>query len=186
MEDPSLFRDRSDALVLSTVDDLLLQLGAQVGEIGAVARHTDDQVAVLLRILLGLQQRLTVDDGKLNVPQLQIDEGADELHQVISNLVDNAVKYSNGGDVSVSLVREEETVVLSVADNGPGIPEEDLDRIFERFYRVDKARSREAGGTGLGLAIVSDTVRRRGGSVSAANRAGGGAVFTVKWEVADI
>ena len=72
-------------------------------------------------------------------------------------------------------------MVLSVADNGNGIPEADLPRIFERFYRVDKARSRAAGGTGLGLAIVSDTVKRRGGTVEAANRPEGGAVFTVRW-----
>nr|WP_325212683.1 HAMP domain-containing sensor histidine kinase [uncultured Oscillibacter sp.] len=106
----------------------------------------------------------------------------DETHQVIYNLVDNAVKYSAvGGSVQVSLERVGDLVVLTVADNGAGIPEADLPRIFERFYRVDKARSRAAGGTGLGLAIVSDTVKRRGGAVEAANRPGGGAVFTVRW-----
>ena len=106
----------------------------------------------------------------------------DEIYQVIYNLTDNAVKYSAvGGTVQVSLMAEENQVVLSVTDNGAGIPEEDLPRIFERFYRVDKARSRAAGGTGLGLSIVSDTVKRRGGTVSAANRPQGGAVFTVCW-----
>ena len=106
----------------------------------------------------------------------------DEIHQVIYNLTDNAVKYSGaGGAVQVSLKAAGNQVVLSVADNGAGIPEEDLPRIFERFYRVDKARSRAAGGTGLGLSIVSDTVKRRGGTVSAANRPQGGAVFTVCW-----
>ena len=95
----------------------------------------------------------------------------DELHQVIYNLTDNAVKYTGaGGAVQVALSRREENVILTVADNGTGIPEEDLPRIFERFYRVDKARSRAAGGTGLGLSIVSDTVKRRGGTVEAANR----------------
>ena len=72
-------------------------------------------------------------------------------------------------------------MVLTVADRGSGIPEADLPRSFERFYRVDKARSRAAGGTGLGLAIVSDTVQKRGGTVEAANRPGGGSVFTVRW-----
>ena len=105
----------------------------------------------------------------------------DELYQVIYNLVDNAVKYSAGSAVQVSLQKRDGQVILSVADRGPGIPEADLPRIFERFYRVDKARSRAAGGTGLGLSIVSDTVRRRGGTVEAANRSGGGAVFTVRW-----
>lgn len=106
----------------------------------------------------------------------------DEIYQVIYNLVDNAVKYTAaGGAVQVSLRREGERVRLSVADNGAGIPEKDLPRIFERFYRVDKARSRGAGGTGLGLAIVRDTVEKRGGTVEAANRPQGGAVFTVWW-----
>ena len=110
----------------------------------------------------------------------------DEIHQVIYNLTDNAVKYSSaGGFVQVSLGAEGSQVVLTVADNGAGIPEADLPRIFERFYRVDKARSRAAGGTGLGLSIVSDTVKKRGGTVTAANRPEGGAVFTVHWPKAE-
>ena len=109
-----------------------------------------------------------------------------EVHQVIYNLTDNAVKYSGShGSVRVELRRDGNDVVLTVADNGPGIPEEDLPRVFERFYRVDKARSRAAGGTGLGLSIVQDTVTKRGGTVSAANRPGGGAVFTVRWPAAE-
>ena len=106
----------------------------------------------------------------------------DEIHQVIYNLTDNAVKYSGAvGAVQVSLHRRENWVELVVADNGPGIPEADIPRIFERFYRVDKARSRAAGGTGLGLSIVSDTVCKRGGTVEVANRPEGGAVFTARW-----
>ena len=106
----------------------------------------------------------------------------DEIYQVFYNLIDNAVKYSSaGGTVLVSLQSEGDEVVFTVEDNGAGIPEEDLPRIFERFYRVDKARSRAAGGTGLGLSIVSDTVKRRHGTVQAANRPQGGAVFTVRW-----
>ena len=106
----------------------------------------------------------------------------DELHQIIYNLTDNAVKYNrDGGRVEVRLFREHGQAVLTVADEGVGIPEGDIPRIFERFYRVDKARSRAAGGTGLGLSIVSDTVKKRGGSIGAANRPEGGAVFTVRW-----
>ena len=109
----------------------------------------------------------------------------DEIHQVIYNLVDNAVKYSAaGGAVQVSLRWRNEQVVLQVADNGAGIPEEDLPRIFQRFYRVDKARSRAAGGTGLGLSIVRDTMEKRGSTVEAANRPEGGAVFTACWPYA--
>ena len=104
---------------------------------------------------------------------------------MIYNLTDNALKYSSSGTVQVTLEKVGETVILSVADQGPGIPEEDLTRIFDRFFRVDKARSRAAGGTGLGLSIVSDTVKRRGGTVRAENRPEGGAVFTVRWSAVE-
>ena len=105
---------------------------------------------------------------------------ADELQQILSNLVDNAIKYSReGGFVQVELTREETMAVLTVTDDGIGIPEGELEHIFECFYRVDKARSRSAGGTGLGLSIVSDLVCKRGGTVWASAREGGGSVFTV-------
>ena len=110
----------------------------------------------------------------------------DETRQIIYNLVDNAVKYNrDGGRVEVELKRQGEEVLLTVADEGVGIPEEELTKIFQRFYRVDKARSRAAGGTGLGLSIVWDTLEKRGGTISAANRPGGGAVFTVRWPQAE-
>ena len=103
----------------------------------------------------------------------------DELYQVCFNLVENAVKYNfPGGKVLVSVRAERDQVLLEVSDTGVGIPEEDLPKIFNRFYRVDKARSRAAGGTGLGLSIVRDTVRRYGGWITAKNRGSGGSVFT--------
>ena len=104
----------------------------------------------------------------------------DDLYQVAFNLMENAVKYNlPGGSVTVTLRRTEEQVELEVADTGVGIPKEDLDKVFRRFYRVDKARSRAAGGTGLGLSIVSDTVHAHGGTVTARAREGGGSVFLV-------
>ena len=104
-----------------------------------------------------------------------------DLHQVVYNLTENGIKYNRpGGFVRVKLTGDDETCVVTVEDNGIGIPESDRPRIFDRFYRVDKMRSRAYGGTGLGLAIVSDTVRRRGGSVEASAREGGGSVFTVR------
>lgn len=103
----------------------------------------------------------------------------DEFYQVCFNLIENAVKYNfPGGKVHVSVRPEEDQVLLEVSDTGVGIPEEDLPKIFNRFYRVDKARSRAAGGTGLGLSIVRDTVRRYGGWITAKNRGSGGCVFT--------
>ena len=106
----------------------------------------------------------------------------DDLYQVAFNLMENAVKYNlPDGRVTVYLRREGKSVVLVVEDTGVGIPEEDLDKIFDRFYRVDKARSRAAGGTGLGLSIVRDTARQHGGEVSAQSREGAGSRFTVRF-----
>ena len=105
----------------------------------------------------------------------------DEARQIVYNLTENGIKYNHaGGFVRVRLAGDDDDAVLTVEDNGIGIPDEDLPRVFDRFYRVDKMRSRDYGGTGLGLSIVSDTVHRRGGTVSAAARQGGGSVFTVR------
>ncbi len=103
----------------------------------------------------------------------------DDLSQVCFNLVENAIKYNySGGKVFVSVDRDGDQVLLEVGDTGVGIPEEDLPKVFNRFYRVDKARSRAAGGTGLGLSIVRDTVRRHGGWVTARPRSPEGSLFT--------
>ena len=103
----------------------------------------------------------------------------DDLSQVCFNLMENAIKYNfDGGKVFVSVFRDKDQVLLEVGDTGVGIPEEDLPKVFNRFYRVDKARSRAAGGTGLGLSIVRDTVRRHGGWVTARPRSPEGSLFT--------
>ena len=103
------------------------------------------------------------------------------MHDAIRNLLENAIKHSpEGGRIEMSSRVDEECVSLSVADEGPGLPDEDLDRVFERFYRVDKSRTRDAGGTGLGLAIVRHLVELHGGYVRAANRPSGGAIFTIE------
>ncbi len=104
----------------------------------------------------------------------------DEYYQVCYNLIENAVKYNRPeGQVVVTTMRDSDQMVMEVADTGLGIPEEDLPKVFNRFYRVDKARSRAAGGTGLGLSIVRDTVRRHGGWVSVRRRHPEGSVFAV-------
>jgi two-component system phosphate regulon sensor histidine kinase PhoR len=102
------------------------------------------------------------------------------LEQVFVNLLDNAIKFNRpDGEVRVEVARVPESAVVRVRDTGLGIPSRDLPRIFERFYRVDKARSRATGGTGLGLAIVKHAVEQMGGSVSVESRLGQGTVFTV-------
>lgn len=105
----------------------------------------------------------------------------DQLEQVVLNLLDNAIKYTpNGGTVRVGIEWAGDCAVLTVRDTGIGIMQEHIPRIFERFYRVDKARSRESGGTGLGLSIVKHIVESHGGSVSAESEYGRGSTFTVR------
>ena len=105
---------------------------------------------------------------------------ASKLQDALRNLVENAINYSpEGRRIRLDARPSDRQVTLTVSDEGPGIPETDLERIFERFYRVDKARSRESGGTGLGLSIVKHLVSLLGGRVWAANRPEGGAVFTI-------
>ncbi|MBR6825284.1 MAG: HAMP domain-containing histidine kinase, partial [Oscillospiraceae bacterium] len=104
----------------------------------------------------------------------------DDLYQIVFNLTENAIKYNcDRGWIGLELCRKEEEVILSVADSGVGIPEEERARVFDRFYRVDKARSRAAGGSGLGLSIVHDMVKRNDGTIAVAPREEGGTVFTV-------
>jgi heavy metal sensor kinase len=105
---------------------------------------------------------------------------ADRLKQLLLNLVDNAIKYTpKGGRVTLSLYREDGWVRLEVADTGLGIPPEDLPHIFERFYRVDKARSREKGGTGLGLSIAQWITQAHGGRIHVESQVGKGTTFTI-------
>lgn len=105
----------------------------------------------------------------------------DDLHQILYNLMENGIKYSTvDGFVHTTVKEEGGRVIVAVEDNGIGIPDEDIGHVFERFYRVDKMRSRAIGGTGLGLSIVKDTVEHRGGTITAAHRESGrGTIFTV-------
>ena len=109
-----------------------------------------------------------------------------QMTELFNNLLSNAVKYNNeGGDVWVSVRKKGRDMLLTVRDNGVGIPEESLERIFERFYRVDKGRSRKQGGTGLGLSIVKHIVNFYRGTVKVESEVGKGTVFTVSLPVVD-
>ena len=106
----------------------------------------------------------------------------DEIDHILFNLIENAIKYNTPqGSVTVRLQNREDRVRLSVEDTGIGIPEADRPNIFDRFYRVDKARSREAGGSGLGLSIVHDAVLANGGSITVGQNTPQGTVFTVEF-----
>jgi signal transduction histidine kinase len=109
-----------------------------------------------------------------------------DLGLLVRNLVENAIQYSRpGGSVDVRIFRENGWAVLEVRDSGIGIPSKDRARIFERFYRVDRARSRATGGTGLGLAIVKHVVENHSGTVSIDSELGRGTTFTVRLPLAD-
>ncbi len=165
-----------------TIDDLLelsrIELGgpgereevilsAAIGEAAARHRLVADTVGVTLKV-------------SCIVPETVVGDRR-QLVSALSNLIDNAVKYSNqGGVVTVSSRSVSGFVEIEVADTGIGIPARDLDRVFERFYRVDRARSRTTGGTGLGLAIVRHVATNHGGDVTVRSREGEGSVFALR------
>jgi two-component system, OmpR family, phosphate regulon sensor histidine kinase PhoR len=125
---------------------------------------------------------LVVDSGVemefAGAPDVMVMADADAMNQVFGNLIENALKYGKSGKrILVGAKLLEHEVEFCVQDFGPGIPYEHLDRIFERFYRVDKARSRESGGTGLGLAIVKHIIQAHGGNIRAESELGSGAAF---------
>jgi len=151
---------QSIALEDCSVTDVL-QGAIRVCETNAVARE--------ITIELSCPDDLT---ARMNAPLLE---------QAVINLVDNATKYSNpGSQVRVTAEREGSVVVIGVRDHGRGIAKEHLPRIFERFYRVDKARSRKLGGTGLGLAITKHIIQSHGGQISVSSEPGWGSLFTVQ------
>jgi two-component system phosphate regulon sensor histidine kinase PhoR len=121
---------------------------------------------------------ITVDRSE-PFPSLRTEADRNYLEQVLINLIDNAIKYTpDGGKITISVVEKQgQEIEFSVRDNGIGIPKEDIPRIFERFYRVDKGRSQESGGTGLGLSIVKHLVHAHGGRVWVESRLGEGSTF---------
>jgi len=110
----------------------------------------------------------------------------DDLYQILFNLVENGIKYNReNGDLTITLNRIRNTAILKIKDEGMGIPEESLPHIFDRFYRVDKARSRSTGGSGLGLSIVRDLVEKHQGKITVESTIGVGSVFTLYFPVFD-
>jgi two-component system phosphate regulon sensor histidine kinase PhoR len=119
------------------------------------------------------------------LPEIKVRADEEGLQQIMDNLIDNAVKYScKDGHVNVSWATNGDDALISVNDDGIGIKPEDQKRVFERFYRVDKARSRELGSTGLGLSIAKHMARAFGGSVSLESEYGRGSTFRVRLPLA--
>ena len=119
-----------------------------------------------------------VRDYPINSVWIEID--TDKMTQVIDNILNNAIKYSpDGGKITVSMKTTDDQMILSIKDQGLGIPKQDLPKIFDRFYRVDRARSRAQGGTGLGLAIAKEIIKQHNGFIWAKSEYGKGSTFTI-------
>lgn len=146
-------------------------------------------IATIDRVIQMLQynaqmNEITIDKNYQQDSRILIQE--DDLHQVIFNLVENGIKYNRrGGNLTIGLSRNGDNAIVTIRDTGVGIPEDSLEHIFERFYRVDKARSRSTGGSGLGLSIVRNIVERNNGSISVTSQLGTGTEFTVTFPIFD-
>lgn len=163
------------------VNDLLLLARADVGSLPIA-----QEMVALDTVLLDVYRQVRTLDADIRVHLQEVDQvqvlgDADRLKQLILNLIDNAVKYTPaGGDVYVGLTKNGGNSELIVRDTGIGIPEEDIPFIFDRFYRVDKARTRAHGGSGLGLSIARWIVDVHGGDIEVTSKVGEGTTFTVR------
>lgn len=172
---------RNSARLMSLINDLLdLSVIESTDVLHRTKVKTDELTA---RVLRQFESKLAMKEQQLAVHYgaSEIKADADRIEQVLANLLDNANKYTPaGGKIQVSWLNDERAIRLEVSNSGPAIPQEHHERLFERFYRVDKARSREMGGTGLGLAIVKHIMERHGGSVRVASSSGEGTKFICK------
>ena len=168
-----------DLLLLAKLDSGRIEMKFRALELSDAAQDALDDFGIMARA-----RNVTLTNS---VPSgLVARADPERLRQVLSNLIDNAIKYGRAeGHVTVSgRVIDESHVELSVRDDGPGIPLEAKERVFERFYRVDKARSREQGGTGLGLAIVKNVMQAHGGEVRVESTPGHGTTFFLRLQMA--
>jgi two-component system phosphate regulon sensor histidine kinase PhoR len=172
--------DKHSDRLLFLIEDLLVISRLESGQ-AALNLAQVDLHDLCQRVLDDLTARAASRQATLknNIPsQTVVWADADRLQQVFFNLTDNAIKYGkSGGCVAISAHETGDKVEISVADDGPGIPPDSLPRVFERFYRVDRARSRESGGTGLGLAIVKHIVQAHGGEAWVKSEFQKGATF---------
>ncbi len=163
-----------DLLQLSQIESRTVPLKIQPTSLKALLESVTSWLQVEIA-----RRRLAVDVQV--APGLSVRADPERLRQVFANLLDNAVKYNiDGGRISVKAEARHYDLIVTITDTGIGIPAEDAPRIFERFYRVDKARSRALGGTGLGLSIVKHLVEAHGGTVSVESQPGRGSTFTVQ------
>ena len=144
---------------------------------------TVDRVVRMLTGIAG-ENKITIHTNIVQDSPILIIE--DDLYQIIFNLVENGIKYNvPGGMLTVTVDRSDENAIVGVKDTGVGIPADSVTHVFERFYRVDKARSRKSGGSGLGLSIVRNMIERNGGAITVESTVGEGSTFTLSFPVFD-
>jgi len=185
-EDDDQLKEKYLAKIISEVDrlssisqDLLILSTAELNPV----RKQDCDIAEIFRTALA-QLQIKAADKALTLryegpPQCSISANSAQMVQIAINLIDNAINYTASGEVVVTLTPMVSAVQIDIRDTGYGIASEHLGRIFERFYRVDRARSRSTGGTGLGLSIVKHIVESHGGTVSVVSSLNEGSTFTV-------
>ena len=173
--------NRTTAKLLS-----LTRLDAQAEENCEII-HMAPTVERAIRMLSGIAQTNHIQLDARFQKDLPVLITEDDLYEITFNLLENGIKYNApGGTLTVCLFEQDENAVLQVADTGVGIPEDALRHIFERFYRVDKARSRANGGSGLGLSIVKNIVEKNRGNITVESTVGQGSVFTVSFPIFDM
>ncbi|HET7152195.1 MAG TPA: ATP-binding protein [Candidatus Kapabacteria bacterium] len=187
VNDPTLsakFLDRAHSNVLrlnTLVNDLLEISLIESGEMRMSFRYFDI-IPVVKQVAEELESAAEVKGLEIIVhapyDELEVYGDKERIKEVLINLADNAIKYTDRGSITLAVIRNDNQTTVSVQDTGVGIPEEHLPRIFERFYRVDKDRSREAGGTGLGLAIVKHILEKHNTKITVASMPGKGTTFS--------
>ena len=166
-----------------TVDDLLVlsRIESRTA-LGAMHVQLDDVIADAVESVKSLAERHQVSLPAPIASGISVSGEPRQLISAFTNLLENAIRYSDAGaEVSVSVEQDDHATLVFVADQGIGIPEAELDRVFERFYRVDPARSRNTGGTGLGLSIVRHVMLNHGGDLSVTSVEGEGSVFRMEF-----
>lgn len=173
---------RLSRIIADLLDLSRLESGSELGDDVHLNAVAADEVERLEDMALEHEVALLLQTE----PVPRVRGSARDLALLVRNLIDNAIRYTpSGGEVAVTVGSEGRRVLLRVADTGVGIPQRDLPRIFERFYRVDQARSRETGGTGLGLAIVRHVCENHGGEVTVTSELGSGTTFEVRLPALD-
>jgi two-component system phosphate regulon sensor histidine kinase PhoR len=173
--------DRNSRLLQTLVDDLLV-LANMESEVPLSKERFNLKEAIEQQIE-SRRHLLSANHlrPELDCPSIEVELDRPRLMRALSNLIDNAIIYNrSGGTVRISVNVSGRQLRIDVADTGAGIPPGDLVRVFERFYRVDKSRTRDSGGTGLGLAIAKHAIEGQGGTLTVISRVGVGSTFTIQ------